>query len=119
MADVVASRLCGSPKRFMSFDMSTKLKLIGVDVASFGDPFAEGPDVKALTYEDTYAGVYKRINITKDGKQLLGGILVGDAESYNLLLQTTVNKIVLPPNPEDLILGARGGGGEGMNIMDL
>ncbi|TDX01004.1 nitrite reductase large subunit NirB [Dinghuibacter silviterrae] len=120
MADVVASRLCGSPKRFSTFDMSTKLKLIGVDVASFGDPFAEGPNVKALTYEDTYTGVYKRINITKDGKQLLGGILVGDAEAYNILLQTTVNKIALPPNPEDLILGARGGaGGEGMNIMDL
>lgn len=118
MADVVASRLCGSPKRFLGFDMSTKLKLIGVDVASFGDPHAEGTDVRALTYEDTYAGVYKRINITRDGKHLLGGILVGDAAAYNLLHQTTVNRVVLPPNPEDLILGARGAG-ESAGLMDL
>ena len=54
-------------------------------------------------------GIYKRINISADGKQLLGGILVGDAEQYNMLLQTCKNKVVLPPNPEDLILGARGG----------
>ena len=54
-------------------------------------------------------GIYKRINISADGKQLLGGILVGDAEQYNMLLQTCKNKTVLPPNPEDMILGARNG----------
>jgi len=54
-------------------------------------------------------GIYKRINITEDGKQLLGGILIGDAEQYNMLLQTCKNKMVLPPNPEDMILGSRGG----------
>ena len=31
-------------------------------------------------------GIYKRINISADGKQLLGGILVGDAEQYNMLV---------------------------------
>ena len=41
---------------------------------------------------------------------LLGGILIGDADAYNMLLQTVNNKMVLPPNPEDLILGSRGGG---------
>src|SRR6185436_9783362 len=58
-------------------------------------------------------GIYKRINITEDGKQLLGGILIGDAVQYNMLLQTVKNKIVLPPNPEDVILGSRGGEKEG------
>src|SRR5678815_32082 len=42
-------------------------------------------------------------------RYLLGGILVGEAESYNMLLQTSKNKIVLPPNPEDIIVGSRGG----------
>ena len=89
--------------------MSTKLKLIGVDVASFGDAFVTEPDCRTIVFEDTYKGVYKRINITNDGKYLLGGILVGDADAYNILLQTVNNKLVLPPNPEDLILGSRGG----------
>ncbi|RXF68924.1 nitrite reductase large subunit NirB [Arcticibacter tournemirensis] len=108
MAEVLAANLCGGTKVFCGFDMSTKLKLIGVDVASFGDPFVTGPDSRTITFEDTHQGIYKRINISNDGQYLLGGILIGDASSYNVLLQTVNNKIVLPPNPEDLILGSRG-----------
>ncbi len=119
MADVVIKNLTATlnaedaTAEFTGFDMSTKLKLVGVDVASFGDPFAAGEDIKAIAFEDTMKGVYKRINVSADGKQLLGGVLVGDAEQYNMLLQTCKNKIVLPPNPEDLILGSRGGAEEG------
>ncbi len=109
MAEVVAAALCGVEKAFAGFDMSTKLKLIGVDVASFGDPFVAEPDCRTITYHDRNKGVYKRINISPDGKQLLGGVLVGDAGAYNMLLQTVNNKLVLPADPEDLILGSRGG----------
>ena len=109
MAEVVASRLMGEIKEFKPFDMSTKLKLIGTDVASFGDPFAAEPACKTIVYENRAKGVYKRINVSTDGKHLLGGILVGDAEQYNMLLQTCKNKTILPPDPEDVILGSRGG----------
>jgi nitrite reductase (NADH) large subunit len=109
MADVVATTLIGGEKKFSAYDMSTKLKLIGVDVASFGDPFASGNGIKSIAINDANKGVYKRINISADGKTLLGGILVGDADQYNMLLQTAKNKVVLPPNPEDVILGSRGG----------
>jgi nitrite reductase (NADH) large subunit len=125
MAEVVANRLVDSTsvKSFTGFDMSTKLKLIGVDVASFGDPFIMPKDGRTLVFEDTMKGIYKRINVSADGKQLLGGILVGEASQYNMLLQTCKNNIVLPPNPEDLIMGARGGdsaeGGAGVqNLPD-
>ena len=119
MAEVVAANLCSAQKLFQGFDMSTKLKLIGIDVASFGDAFITEPDCRTIIFEDTNKGVYKRINISNDGKHLLGGILVGDAEAYNMLLQTTNNRIVLPPNPEDLILGSRGGESEGAGVMNL
>jgi nitrite reductase (NADH) large subunit len=109
MADVVVANLTRGNKTFTGFDMSTKLKLIGVDVASFGDPFIQTNETRTVVFEDSMKGIYKRINISEDGKYLLGGILVGDAESYNMLLQTCKNKVVLPPNPEDVILGARGG----------
>jgi len=108
MADIVVSNLTGGAKTFSGFDMSTKLKLIGVDVASFGDPFIQTKEIRTVVFEDCHKGIYKRINISEDGKQLLGGILVGDADAYNMLLQTCKNKVVLPPNPEDVILGARG-----------
>ncbi|HEU4555453.1 MAG TPA: nitrite reductase large subunit NirB, partial [Chitinophaga sp.] len=109
MAEVAATHILGAHKAFTGFDMSTKLKLIGVDVASFGDPFTPADKCRTIVFEDTMKGVYKRINITPDGQYLLGGILIGDADAYNMLLQTAKNNVVLPPNPEDVLLGARGG----------
>lgn len=105
MAEVVAAHISGELKAFTGFDMSTKLKLIGVDVASFGDPFTAPENCRSIVFEDKYKGVYKRIDITPDGRQLLGGILIGEAEAYNLLLQTAKNKLVLPADPESLLLG--------------
>jgi nitrite reductase (NADH) large subunit len=119
MAEVVVANLTGGEKSFTGFDMSTKLKLIGVDVASFGDPFVNGSETRSIVLEDSMKGIYKRINISADGKQLLGGILVGEAEQYNMLLQTVKNKVVLPPNPEDVIFGARGGSEGGAGILSL
>src|SRR5690554_2821146 len=110
MAGQVVNQLVGrEPKPFDGFDMSTKLKLIGVDVASFGDPFGEKEPSQSIVFEDKVKGLYKRINISLDRKRLLGGVLVGDATSYNQLWQMVQNKMPLPPEPEDLILGARGG----------
>ncbi|MDY0903424.1 nitrite reductase large subunit NirB [Pedobacter sp. CFBP9032] len=109
MAEVLATNLCAEDKSFKGFDMSTKLKLIGIDVASFGDPFINEPDCRTIVFENKHKGIYKRINISNDGQYLLGGILIGDAAAYNMLLQTSVNKIALPENPEELIIGSRGG----------
>jgi nitrite reductase (NADH) large subunit len=111
MADVAAEQILGNEDKLMreTIDMSTQLKLIGVEVASFGDPFIENNEVAAIVYESKFSGIYKRINVTKDGKTLLGGILVGDSSDYNGLFQIYNNGMALPPNPEDLILGSRGG----------
>jgi len=120
MADIVATYLTQGDKSFSGYDMSTKLKLIGVDVASFGDAFITEPDCRTIIFEDTHKGTYKRINISTDGKYLLGGILIGDADAYNMLLQTVNNKLVLPPNPEDLIMGARGAeASDGAGVLSL
>lgn len=120
MAEIAATHITGGHKTFTGYDMSTKLKLIGVDVASFGDPFAPAETCRSIVFEDTMKGVYKRINITNDGKHLLGGILIGDADAYNMLLQTAKNKVILPPNPEDVLLGARGGQAEaGAGVLGL
>jgi nitrite reductase (NADH) large subunit len=90
-------------------DMSTKLKLIGVDVASFGTPFMPAEKGHSIIFENKTESLYKRINVSHDGKRLLGGILVGDAKDYNMLLQMYLNEMPLPKNPENLILGSRGG----------
>ncbi|HBK82432.1 MAG TPA: nitrite reductase (NAD(P)H), partial [Flavobacterium sp.] len=121
MADVAADQILGGDKTMREIiDMSTQLKLIGVEVASFGDPFIENNEVVAIVYENKFNGIYKRINVTKDGKTLLGGILVGDSSDYNSLFQIYSNALALPHNPEDLILGSRGGESSTMgSVMDL
>jgi nitrite reductase (NADH) large subunit len=119
MAEVVASRLTGEESKFFTgFDMSTKLKLIGVDVASFGQPFEEEGSFP-IVFEDDFKGIYKKIVLSGDGKSLLGGMLVGDAGAYNQLHQMFLNKLPCPENPEDLILGARGGADEGNGVESL
>ncbi|MFP2995558.1 nitrite reductase large subunit NirB [Spongiivirga sp. MCCC 1A20706] len=120
MAQVAVDQILGyGTVMSESIDMSTKLKLIGVDVASFGNPFTTEEEAHVIVFENKLEGTYKRINISKDGTTLLGGILVGEANDYNMLLQLYQNKIRLPEQPEDLILGARGGGAVVGNVMDL
>lgn len=121
MADVAAEQILKGAKTMReTIDMSTQLKLIGVEVASFGDPFIENEEVTAIVYENKLSGIYKRINVTKDSKTLLGGILVGDSSDYNALFQIYNNAMPLPKNPEDLILGSRGGEASSFgSAMDL
>ena len=119
MAEVLVERLKGEDRSFLGTDMSTKLKLIGSEVASFGDALGSTPGAIPLVLENRFTQVYKRINISEDGKYLLGGILVGDASDYNTLLQIYKNKIVLPANPESLLSTQSQGGGFSLSVLDL
>nr|WP_277873908.1 MULTISPECIES: nitrite reductase large subunit NirB [unclassified Trichocoleus] len=110
MAGVAAAILSNTAtSSFAGADMSTKLKLLGVDVASFGDAFAKSPGAKEIAISDTVQGVYKKLVLNQDGSRLLGGILVGDASAYGTLLQFVQNAIALPPHPEDLLMPPREG----------
>ena len=109
MAEVVVDALLDGPGAFTGADMSTKLKLLGIDVASFGDAFATTDGALELTYADAVAGVYKKLVVSDDGRRLLGGILVGDASAYGVLRPMVSSGLALPDNPEQLILPASSG----------
>jgi len=106
MADIVANNLMEGKenKRFLGADLSTKLKLIGIEVASFGDAFCETEGSKSVEYNNNFKGIYKRLNVSADGKYVVGGVLVGDASEYNLFLQMMKGGIELPENPEELLV---------------
>ena len=105
MARVAARHLAGQDDvAFVGADMSTKLKLMGVDVASIGDAHGKTPGSRSFQFSDEIAQVYKKIVISEDGKRLLGAVLVGNADEYGTLLQMALNGIELPKNPEFLIL---------------
>ncbi len=106
MAEVAVQQFSEAEEKpsFKGADMSTKLKLLGVDVGSIGD--AHGKTEGAITYvfSDERAEIYKRIVVSEDGKYLLGAVLVGDCSEYDTLLQYFLNEIELPENPESMIL---------------
>ncbi|WP_165857328.1 nitrite reductase large subunit NirB [Marinobacter sp. JSM 1782161] len=105
MARTLAARLNQDAEAgFSGADMSTKLKLLGVDVGSIGDAHGATPGARNIRFNDEQAGTYGRLVISEDGKKLLGAILVGDNGPYDTLLQYALNGIDLPKNPESLIL---------------
>jgi nitrite reductase (NAD(P)H) len=155
MADILSYNLTRSPdqapRKFRRPDLSTKLKLLGVDVASFGDFFADrdGPRelptkyaapregstvaqgiikpekaekrtdlVKAISFRDPFAAVYKKYLFTMDGKYLLGGMMIGDTRDYIKLVQMVKSKKELDVPPSQFILGAKKEGEED-NADDL
>ena len=116
MAEVAARHIDGDAGvQFLGADMSTKLKLMGVDVCSIGD--AHAATAGALSYVYTDEIVYKKLVVSDDRKQLLGGILVGDASDYGTLLQLVLNAMPLPEHPEDLIIPTKSTKGLGVDLL--
>ena len=112
MADIVAAQLQGnSETRFAGADMSTKLKLMGVDVASIGDAHAAETGARACVFIDERRQIYKKLVVNEDGTRLLGGILIGSADEYGTWLQMMQNESPLPANPEELMFAPTGEAG--------
>jgi len=84
-AEVVADRLVGGAAEFPGADLSTKLKLLGVDVASFGDAMGTTPDCLEVVVNDPVKATYAKLVLSDDATTLLGGVLVGDASAYGVL----------------------------------
>ena len=109
MAEAVCGQLLNQAEAaFGGADTSTKLKLLGVDVASFGDAHAATEGALEVVYANNAAGTYTKLVLSDDARILLGGVLVGDAGAY-ATLRPLVNR-ELPAAPEQLLLPAGGGG---------
>lgn len=119
MAEAAVSQLSNDKTSFTGADMSTKLKLLGVDVGSIGDSKGVAEDSRAFVFSDERDGIYKRLNVSADGKKVLGATLVGDCSEYDTLLQYYLNGIELPDNAENLILPASSGGAPALGVDAL
>jgi nitrite reductase (NADH) large subunit len=119
MAKVAVSHVTGGDEQFWGADMSTKLKLLGVDVASIGDAHGNTPGSLSYTYSNDVQEVYKRIIVSADNKKLLGAVLVGEVEAYGTLQQMCVNGMDLPEDPNCLILPSVDGAGMAVGVDAL
>jgi nitrite reductase (NADH) large subunit len=112
MAEVVADRLLGGTATFTTVDDATKLKLSGVDVASFGDALAVTPGALEIVYADPARGLYQKLVVTDDAKTLLGGIFVGDATPYSALRPLVGRELSSEPGAYLSAAGAEAPGGD-------
>lgn len=116
MAEIVAANLTGADRRFAGTDLSTKLKLMGIDVASFGNYELPAEKSTPLVFEDPFAGIYKKLFFALDGSRLLGGILVGDASDYGKLSMFAKGDMPLPCQPHELLVAPASSGGAAMGL---
>ncbi|TDT40240.1 assimilatory nitrite reductase (NAD(P)H) large subunit precursor [Halospina denitrificans] len=120
MAKAALDTLTGGDRLFQGADMSTKLKLLGVDVGAIGDAHGDqNPGARFFRYTDEIRGEYRKLVVSGDGKQLLGAMLVGDNSYYDTLLQYASNGLELPDSPESLILPASEGGAPALGVDAL
>ncbi len=117
MASVAAGVICGGAESFDGADMSAKLKLLGVEVASFGDGHACSDGAQVISWLDPIARVYKKLVVDDDAKKLLGGILVGDTSDYAALHSMFTSPTALPDRPSDLIAPSPGKTALGIDLF--
>ncbi|GEN25100.1 nitrite reductase large subunit [Halomonas cupida] len=105
MAKVAADTLTGGGSAFTGADMSTRLKLLGVDVGAIGDAHGDRtPGARQFRYFDQLKQVYRKLVVSSDGRRLHGAMLVGDNAGYDTLMQYFANGLTLPDDPAALIL---------------
>jgi nitrite reductase (NADH) large subunit len=113
MAEVVVDRLLGRPATFVGADLSTKLKLLGVEVASVGDPHADGDEIIVA---DPATGTWQKVVLDVE-RQVVGAVLVGDVAPFPMLVQCARRTI---PTPHDVLHLLRpSGGAPGIGPADL
>ncbi|SDI86967.1 nitrite reductase (NADH) large subunit [Frankineae bacterium MT45] len=117
MAEVAVSQLLESaePTTFAGGDLSTKLKLMGVDVASFGDALATAEGALEVAVTHPVNGTYAKLVVDDSAQTILGGVLVGDASKY-AGLKTMVGQ-PMNGDPLALICDIEGAGG-GFTLSD-
>uniref|UniRef100_A0A7S0AI72 phosphopyruvate hydratase n=1 Tax=Pyrodinium bahamense TaxID=73915 RepID=A0A7S0AI72_9DINO len=135
-AEILAEHLANpeTGDRYVGSDLSTKLKLMGVDVGSFGATADfwfgrlymcnDDAKVKNLILKDPAKGIYKKLVFTPDGKKLLGGVLVGDNEDFAKLSAIAKRPDLGGLTPEQVLAGETpqvddGGDGTNLGVDDL
>jgi nitrite reductase (NADH) large subunit len=112
-ARVLADRLTGAnpDATYEGSRVSTKLKVMGIELAAMGDKDTDDPDDEIVQYSEPSRGVYKKL-IVRDGR-LRGAIVLGDSAVIPGLLQAFDRESLLPDDRAELLLGRVSGSAGG------
>ncbi|GLV56737.1 nitrite reductase [NAD(P)H] [Dictyobacter sp. S3.2.2.5] len=117
-AQCLAERLTSSTSQriYQGSRESTKLKVMGVDLAVMGDKEPLHADDEIVIYSEPSRSVYKKL-IIRDGK-IAGAIVLGDGEVIPRLSQLFDRRSVLPENRSELLFSLMGEK-KATNVADL
>src|SRR5713101_2955585 len=109
MARVLADVITGTSPHaaYLGSKLGTKLKVMGVELASMGETRAAGPADEVVVYREPKRGIYKKIVVRDD--QIAGAILLGDIEAASTLMQMFIAGSKVPERRADLIFGSPSG----------
>jgi nitrite reductase (NADH) large subunit len=95
-AKVLADHITGANPQaaYRGSKVATKLKVMGVDVASMGIVDPQYPEDEVVQFSEARRGTYKKL-IVRDGR-LVGGILLGDISKAPYLMQAFDRNSPLP-----------------------
>ena len=105
LADVITETNPAS--RYEGSKLATKLKVMGVELASMGETKEAEPDDEVVIYREPSRGVYKKL-IIRDNR-LHGAILLGEADTASTLMQMFSLDTALPERRADLFFGPANG----------
>jgi NAD(P)H-dependent nitrite reductase large subunit len=105
----LADRLSGrNPDAvYVGSSVSTKLKVMGVDLAVMGDKEPVGEDDEVVSYSEPSRGIYKKLIVRND--RLAGAIILGDGAVVPSLLQTFASGTPLTENRSEVLFASASG----------
>lgn len=105
---VLAARLTGKDRsaRYTGSKISTKLKIMEVELAVMGDKDVVHEDDEIVQYAESSRGVYKKL-IVRNGR-LAGAILLGDTSNSGDLLQMFDREKSVPDNRAEMLFPVSG-----------
>ncbi len=109
MANVLADVITGTnpDAAYTGSKLGTKLKVMGVELASMGETKPASPSDEVVVYREPRKGVYKKLIIRDD--KIAGCILLGDIEAAGTLMQLFFSGTKAPERRADLLFGAPSG----------
>jgi nitrite reductase (NADH) large subunit len=117
-ANVLADVLTGNnPKAaYLGSRLGTKLKVMGVELASMGETKPAAPTDEVVVYREPRRGVYKKI-ILRDDK-IAGAILLGETDTASTLMQLFMGQTKAPDRRSDLLF-APPEGASMLQVLDM
>jgi nitrite reductase (NADH) large subunit len=102
LADVVTD---ANPKAaYLGSKLGTKLKVMGVELASMGETRSTDPADEVVVYREPAHGIYKKIVVRND--EIAGAILLGEIEAAGTLMQMFMAGTKVPARRADLLFGS-------------